>query len=260
MLRKVLILSVVITIPVLVGFTLVGLGEMRPVGASEATSATSIILPTSVQETPVPTQTPFMVYPTPTLLPTPTASPTPIANIYVVQPGDTFFDISQKLEVDWQILALITGMDNPDQTIYPGEVINVPDLSRVPATTIGGKQIIVVIEQQKVYAFDNGVLINTFVVSTGTVYHPTVLGNFQIAVKLTSTRMAGETYDLPNVPWTMYFGNDIVSWHEGYALHGAYWHNNFGHPMSHGCINMTENDAKWLFDWTPVGTVVTIIN
>ncbi len=53
----------------------------------------------------------------------------------------------------------------------------------------------------------------------------------------------GNYYDLPNVQWVQYFYSD-------YSFHGTYWHNNFGHPMSHGCLNMTIADAKWLFDWT----------
>jgi lipoprotein-anchoring transpeptidase ErfK/SrfK len=56
------------------------------------------------------------------------------------------------------------------------------------------------------------------------------------------SRAAGDYYNLPNVQWVQYFYRD-------YSFHGAYWHNNFGVPMSHGCINMTNNDAKWLFDW-----------
>ena len=49
-------------------------------------------------------------------------------------------------------------------------------------------------------------------------------------------------YNLPNVKWVQYFYAD-------YAFHGTYWHNDFGRPKSHGCINMTNADAKWLFDW-----------
>ena len=52
-----------------------------------------------------------------------------------------------------------------------------------------------------------------------------------------------EDYELPGVPWTCFF-------HEaGYAFHGTYWHDNFGTPMSRGCINMRIDDAKWLFRW-----------
>ena len=55
--------------------------------------------------------------------------------------------------------------------------------------------------------------------------------------------------DLPNVPYTMYF-------YKGYGIHGTYWHHNFGHPMSHGCVNMRTSDAAWLFNWASVGTPV----
>jgi lipoprotein-anchoring transpeptidase ErfK/SrfK len=54
--------------------------------------------------------------------------------------------------------------------------------------------------------------------------------------------MAGPNYYLPEVPYTMYF-------YAGYALHGTYWHNNFGQPMSHGCVNLETSQAKQLFDW-----------
>ena len=68
-----------------------------------------------------------------------------------------------------------------------------------------------------------------------------------------------DAYNLPNVPYVMYFYQD-------YGLHGAYWHNNFGHPMSHGCINERITDAKALYDWADgpsgdqPGTAVSICN
>lgn len=56
---------------------------------------------------------------------------------------------------------------------------------------------------------------------------------------------ASSNEDLPGVPWTMFFDDQL----QGYAIHGAYWHNNFGVPMSKGCVNMHNKDAKWLFRW-----------
>jgi hypothetical protein len=53
-----------------------------------------------------------------------------------------------------------------------------------------------------------------------------------------------EAYELPGVPWVSYFHST------GVAFHGTYWHNNFGTPMSHGCVNMQVDEAKWLFRWT----------
>ena len=57
-------------------------------------------------------------------------------------------------------------------------------------------------------------------------------------------------YYLPNVPYTMFFSNDKVAASRGYALHGTYWHNNFGHPMSHGCINMKTSEAGIIYEWS----------
>ena len=61
--------------------------------------------------------------------------------------------------------------------------------------------------------------------------------------------MSGPGYSVPNVPHTMFF-------FRGYSIHGTYWHNNFGTPMSHGCVNLNLTDAKWLYEWTPMGTKV----
>jgi len=51
-------------------------------------------------------------------------------------------------------------------------------------------------------------------------------------------------YDLPGVPWVCYFTE------EGVAFHGTFWHNDFGRPRSHGCINLLSETAKWLYRWT----------
>jgi lipoprotein-anchoring transpeptidase ErfK/SrfK len=53
------------------------------------------------------------------------------------------------------------------------------------------------------------------------------------------------------VPYSMYF-------YQGYALHGTYWHSNFGQPMSHGCVNLRTADAEWLYQFAPVGTAVRV--
>lgn len=91
----------------------------------------------------------------------------------------------------------------------------------------------------------------TFVVSTGTAAHPTLTGQYRVYIKLTSTAMAGPGYYLPGVPYTMYY-------YRGYALHGTYWHDNFGVPMSHGCINLKTPEAEWLFNFSSPGTLVNV--
>ena len=78
--------------------------------------------------------------------------------------------------------------------------------------------------------------------------HSTVRGTYTIHSKHVSATMdgdeaAGDSYDLRDVPYIQYF-------FEGYALHGAFWHDDFGKPRSHGCINLAPTDAAWLFEWT----------
>lgn len=89
-------------------------------------------------------------------------------------------------------------------------------------------------------------------ISSGTRKTPTPEGTFRIFRKYDKQRMTGRDYDLPNVPWVMYFRKG------GYAMHGTYWHSNFGQPMSHGCINLPIGEAAWLYQWAPNRTVVVI--
>jgi len=111
-----------------------------------------------------------------------------------------------------------------------------------------GKWIRVDLSEQMVVAYDGDTPVRGFIVSTGLPGTPTVTGTFHIRAKVRSQRMVGgdprlgNYYNLPNVQWVQYF-------YEDYGFHGTYWHNNFGHPMSHGCVNMTNADAKWLWDW-----------
>ena len=87
--------------------------------------------------------------------------------------------------------------------------------------------------------------------STGLPGTPTVKGSFKIQRKYVAQTMTGPGYYLPDVPYIMYF---IA----GYALHGTYWHNNFGHPMSHGCVNLPTDEALWFFKWADIGTTVHV--
>jgi lipoprotein-anchoring transpeptidase ErfK/SrfK len=100
-------------------------------------------------------------------------------------------------------------------------------------------------------AHEGDSVVKTMIVSTGTSTYPTPPGDFAIYAKYPSVPMSGPGYYLPDVPHTMFF-------YRGYALHGTYWHNNFGTPMSHGCINLSRADAAWLYSWAPVGTLVNI--
>jgi len=106
----------------------------------------------------------------------------------------------------------------------------------------GEKWIEINVTTQQMTAWEGDVPVMSFTVSTGLPNTPTVLGKFNIYWKLKSTLMIGPNYYLPEVPYTMYF-------YAGYALHGTYWHNNFGQPMSHGCVNLETGNAQKLFEW-----------
>jgi lipoprotein-anchoring transpeptidase ErfK/SrfK len=134
-------------------------------------------------------------------------------------------------------------------TLPPTDTL-IPDAYIIPGAG-GERWIDVDISSQSLTAYEGSTPVRTFIVSTGTAAHPTVLGRYRIYVKLRYDDMSGPGYYLPNVPYTMYF-------YQGYAIHGTYWHHNFGTPMSHGCINMSIPDSEWMFYFSSVGTLVNI--
>lgn len=107
------------------------------------------------------------------------------------------------------------------------------------------------LSQQMVYAYIGEQLQTSFLVSTGKAGTPTVTGSYRVYVKYRSADMYGPGYYLSGVPYVMYF-------YEGYGLHGTYWHNQFGVPASHGCVNLRTEDAAWLFQNATIGTIVRI--
>jgi lipoprotein-anchoring transpeptidase ErfK/SrfK len=118
------------------------------------------------------------------------------------------------------------------------------------------KWILVDLSSQKTYCKVGKKTKKKFTISSGKARTPTVRGTFYIYRKLRIRTMVGyengvKIYETPNVRWVSYFTG-------GYALHATYWHNNFGHPMSHGCVNMRTKDAKWLYKWAPLGTKVQV--
>jgi lipoprotein-anchoring transpeptidase ErfK/SrfK len=123
------------------------------------------------------------------------------------------------------------------------------DLSNAPAD--GLRRITISLTDQTLTAWQGNVVVMHTQVSTGRRATPTVRGQFTIGTKIPSQRMRGPGYDLPNVPSVMYF-------YRNYAIHGAYWHNNFGQVMSYGCVNMRPDEAAALYEWASVGTRVTV--
>ena len=176
----------------------------------------------------------------PSLTPTSTATPTPTAT---ATPTPTPTNTPTPLPTETP-LPTNTPLPLPTQAV-------VYEPPPVVSSGNSGRWIDVDLTNQMLYAYDGDTLVNSFLVSTGVAAHPTVTGQYHIYVKYVSTLMTGPGYYLPDVPYTMYF-------YEGYGIHGTYWHNNFGHPMSHGCVNMRTADAEWMFNWASIGTLVNV--
>ena len=171
------------------------------------------------------TPSPALASPTPTATlvpPTPTARPSPTASP-TRRPAPT-------------------ATPRPRPTASP---------TLMPGPPFPGRWILVDLSDQELIAYEGETPILRTKVSTGRARTPTVVGVFRIYLKLRSRTMRGPDYYLPNVPYVMYF-------YKGYALHGTYWHNNFGRPMSHGCVNLPTPIAAQLYQWADIGTPVVV--
>lgn len=164
---------------------------------------------------------------------------------------------------------LETEVNNNEKATFLGAQIPVPeinlsqetiDLKNSLALNVLGenteqenKHIYIDLSKQTLYAYEDNNLYFKALVSTGK-WGRTPTGDFKIWIKIRATKMSGgsgnDYYYLPNVPYVMYFYNSSTPKASGFGLHGTYWHNNFGHEMSHGCVNLRTVDAKTLYEWT----------
>ncbi|PSB28161.1 L,D-transpeptidase [Stenomitos frigidus] len=107
------------------------------------------------------------------------------------------------------------------------------------------------LSSQRLIAWEGKTPVYAVLISTGKDLTPTSPGVFAIQTRDRYARMRGADYDIADVPYTMYYDGS-------YAIHGAYWHHNFGTPVSHGCVNVAVNHARWLFNWATIGTPVVV--
>ncbi|MEO1440490.1 MAG: LysM peptidoglycan-binding domain-containing protein [Chloroflexota bacterium] len=180
---------------------------------------------------------------------------------HVVQAGEYISSIARRYGISNDMLIAANNITNPD-ALYAGTELIIP-VGLTPAETEAliyaapeapqraAREIVVDLSNSRVYAYENGILMYEAVSSNGLPATPTVQGTFTVQSKVRSQTMSGPGYWLPNVEWVMYF-------YQGYALHGAYWHDNWGQEMSHGCVNLTNTDAKWFYEFAQIGTPVTV--
>jgi lipoprotein-anchoring transpeptidase ErfK/SrfK len=178
----------------------------------------------------------------------PTLEPTAVPPTSTSQPDPT--TIPEETSTPAGSLVMEIVENTPEPTAGPTDA-NVPAKPQDPPVGNGVRWIEVNLTEQRVYAWEGDVLMNSFLASTGTWATPTVTGTFKIWNKTRIQDMSGPGYYLPDVPFVMYFFED-------YGFHGTYWHNNFGTPMSHGCVNLTIPDSEWLYNWASYGTTVKV--
>lgn len=164
--------------------------------------------------------------------------------------------------------SLELSVDNDASGTFAGQKVTPPKVDLAaetfPVDVLGEaagsdeKRIYVDLTNQTLTAYEGDKLFMETKISSGR-WGWTPNGEFRIWEKLRATKMSGgsgsDYYYLPNVPYVMFFSNSEVAAGRGFSLHGTYWHNNFGHPMSHGCVNMRIIDAEKLYHW--VGPVAT---
>jgi len=212
-------------------------GSVALIDAIGADRVSAAIAPLMGWVTPTATASPLPLRPSPTPTPTHTNTSTPTET---PTPTDTPTD---------------TPSPTPTQTPIPPTATRYvpPPTAAIPPS--GGnpaeRWIDISLSTQSITAYEGSTPVRTFIVSTGLPNTPTVTGQFRIYLRYDSQTMSGPGYYLPGVQWVQYF-------YSGYALHGTYWHNNFGQPMSHGCVNMTNADALWMYQWADYGTVVNV--
>lgn len=134
----------------------------------------------------------------------------------------------------------------PRQWIEQRKIAKV-DFSRLPADApTAGNWTLVDLYEQTMTAYEGRQPVAVTLVSTGLPPLNTNPGTFKVYQRLALTPLRGSMgdteYELPNVPFAMFFDREI-------GFHGVYWHDSFGFRRSHGCVNLSISDAKWLFEW-----------
>lgn len=163
---------------------------------------------------------------------------------------DEWLRYPERVTGDWYVAAeyVVVLLDEGSKTVWEDGA----------ATT--SKIITVDRSEQKLYAYDGEELFMEIDISTGLELTPTPRGEFTIFKKTPSRYMQGplpnlidqQYYDLPGVPWNLYFTQG------GAVIHGAYWHDSFGSAYSHGCVNLAPSNARTLYNWAELGTKVLV--
>jgi len=160
------------------------------------------------------------------------------------------------LNDDWEIKIGTDSLNNDsDSDGYSDgeEVMNGYD-PKSNSTEKIQKLITIHLNEQRLSYFFDSTLLDSFLISSGITTMETPKGEFSVLKKIPSKRYRGWDYDYPNTLWNLHFTTGRL----GYYIHGAYWHDKFGQPMSHGCVNVSYNDMERLYKFSEIGTPVKI--
>jgi hypothetical protein len=147
--------------------------------------------------------------------------------------------------------------DDFAQQLEAGDGVFALSVTETPFETVSlFRRIEINLSSQRAFLFENGEVVRSWAVSTGLPGTPTPTGNFKVFAHTAMQDMGcyeGAPYCTENVPWITWFTTNI-------GFHGTYWHNNYGQRMSHGCVNLPIDLAKFVYDWSPVGVEVSVYN
>jgi len=154
------------------------------------------------------------------------------------------------------------------QLEVPIDLDNIDQAENLAANVLGksskDKRIEIDLTNQKLKAYEGNKKKFEFLISSGNPWTQTPTGTYYPWIKLRYTNMEGGNqafgtyYNLPNVPYVMFFYNEDVPKWQGYGLHGTYWHNDFGRPKSHGCVNAPTEKMGEVFEWADLDTKIVI--
>lgn len=165
---------------------------------------------------------------------------------------DEWLRYPERVKTDWYVSADFVDevFDEGIKTVTKGDI----EKSKIKTITVDKSE-------QRLWAHEGSELVLELDISTGLEYTPTPSGTFHIFRKTPTRYMQGplpgvseDEYDLPGVPWNMYFTE------QGAVIHGAYWHDSFGNQYSHGCVNVSLDSARDLYEWADLGTTVIVKN
>jgi lipoprotein-anchoring transpeptidase ErfK/SrfK len=161
------------------------------------------------------------------------------------------YDVQTVNNVEWYLINFNQWLDRPN-------VRQVDINTQIPEGVSTERWIDINLYEQTMAVYENQELVFAALIATGADPYFTQPGLFQIYQKKPTENMSGafeadksDYYYLEDVPWTMYFD-------KARALHGAYWRTMFGYPQSHGCVNLSIGDSRWLYDWAVEGDWVYV--